>query len=59
MDETAFLNDYNATSVTISANKITVSQPVADKDGNVAENQNLRDHRETGSVELCSAHRFG
>lgn len=37
MDETAFLNDYNATSVTISANKITVSQPVADKDGNVAE----------------------
>lgn len=37
LDETAFLNDYNATSVTISADKITVKQPVVDKDGNVTE----------------------
>lgn len=37
MDETKFLNDYNATSVTISADKITVNQPVAGKDGTVTE----------------------
>ena len=35
LDETAFLNDYNATSVTISANKITVTQPVVDANGTV------------------------
>lgn len=35
LDETAFLNDYNATSVTISATKITITQPVADANGNV------------------------
>ena len=38
LDETAFLNDYNATSVTISANKITVTQPVVDANGTVTAN---------------------
>ncbi len=41
LDETAFLNDYNATSVTISANKITVTQPVVDANGTVTANNTI------------------
>ena len=42
MDETAFLDDYNATSVTITADQITVTQPVAvlDAQGRVTEVKN-------------------